>query len=141
MGRATKGADLRGANLMISIHALRGEGDNPVCLSRIRKTISIHALRGEGDLHQSAKRKCHALFQSTPSVGRATKGADLRGANLMISIHALRGEGDNADKATTGTRIDFNPRPPWGGRRRLLCCRSFILNISIHALRGEGDYR
>ena len=35
-----------------------------------------------------------SLFQSTPSVGRATYGFALRRGNRCISIHALRGEGD-----------------------------------------------
>ena len=58
------------------------------------------------------------LFQSTPSVGRAT--ADKVGTRRYgnISIHALRGEGDF---------FVF-----------LLDARGFI---SIHALRGEGDLR
>ena len=34
--------------------------------------ISIHALRGEGDAHLSAHREMRQIFQSTPSVGRAT---------------------------------------------------------------------
>ena len=33
----------------ISIHALRGEGDNNVVRARSKIFISIHALRGEGD--------------------------------------------------------------------------------------------
>ena len=35
--------------LVISIHALRGEGDLFVVNLRILRAISIHALRGEGD--------------------------------------------------------------------------------------------
>ena len=34
--------------------------------------ISIHALRGEGDTDKEKRRCKHLLFQSTPSVGRAT---------------------------------------------------------------------
>ena len=34
------------------------------------------------------------LFQSTPSVGRATASLSLPAESLNISIHALRGEGD-----------------------------------------------
>ena len=36
-------------------------------------------------------------FQSTPSVGRATLLPALRRKNGQISIHALRGEGDNSN--------------------------------------------
>ena len=35
--------------LMISIHALRGEGDSTYALNNSINAISIHALRGEGD--------------------------------------------------------------------------------------------
>ena len=58
---------------MISIHALREEGDLAAQrLARLRGEISIHALREEGDL------------------------ADRRGlpSGQAISIHALREEGD-----------------------------------------------
>ena len=78
-------------------------------------------------------------FQSTPSVGRATKDIAesrhrinisihaLRGegdaakfvfvyADNDISIHALRGEGDSARRITTAKSCHFNPHPPWGGR-------------------------
>ena len=58
------------------------------------------------------------LFQSTPSVGRAT-------------LHARHWQ---------VPRDNFNPRPPWGGR---LSTKSVKMpqnhEISIHALRGEGD--
>ena len=57
------------------------------------------------------------VFQSTPSVGRAT--AWLLGRNHQIS--------------------DFNPRPPWGGRPSTLYITVGVSKISIHALRGEGD--
>ena len=59
--------------VIISIHALRGEGDNYFfdydCSERI---ISIHALRGEGDSFARPGQTKISLFQSTPSVGRAT---------------------------------------------------------------------
>ena len=37
--------------MRISIHALRGEGDNNFFNRRLDIFISIHALRGEGDGH------------------------------------------------------------------------------------------
>ncbi len=65
------------------------------------------------------KKSCSGIppFQSTPSVGRATLGISDDGEALGISIHALRGEGD--DKA-----VAENYK---------------TIAISIHALRGEGD--
>ena len=57
--------------------------------------ISIHALRGEGDEYPYYIAYSDFRFQSTPSVGRATfaDGA-ATGGGSAISIHALRGEGD-----------------------------------------------
>ena len=102
---------------LISIHALRGEGDddkttaaklrddfNPRppwggrhifgASNRKNSEISIHALRGEGDRPPRAAREPRQKVQSTPSVGRATYTDDIK--------HWLED--------------DFNPRPPWGGR-------------------------
>ena len=58
--------------VVISIHALRGEGDHRVAKADRFKRISIHALRGEGDVAGKPLGSVHASFQSTPSVGRAT---------------------------------------------------------------------
>ena len=57
----------------ISIHALRGEGDDNLKLGYGGTKISIHALRGEGD------------------TGAMAAGV----SKVVISIHALRGEGDD----------------------------------------------
>ena len=62
-------------NIFISIHALRGEGDNRHDNDSNRKSISIHALRGEGDIVGLAVKIFNKVFQSTPSVGRATPSA------------------------------------------------------------------
>ena len=103
----------------ISIHALRGEGDDKLCdYITIPYMISIHALRGEGDYRSLSRPCCQKLdfnprppwggrlyalgawlarqtFQSTPSVGRATWSV---ARSVSSTSH-------------------FNPRPPWGGRR------------------------
>ena len=56
--------------------------------------ISIHALRGEGDWIPADYNEIYTVFQSTPSVGRATVMTIEKADWLFISIHALRGEGD-----------------------------------------------
>ena len=56
----------------ISIHALRGEGDKQSRYKVYTSNISIHALRGEGDEKTPLYNRLVNLFQSTPSVGRAT---------------------------------------------------------------------
>ena len=103
---------------MISIHALRVEGDADISVSASRishfyprppgggrlaqvvvveapRVISIHALRVEGD---------RITRSSRPESG--------------ISIHALRVEGDDVRKAVEKNTKDFYPRPPGGGRRQ-----------------------
>ena len=78
---------------IISIHALREEGDlfSQVCKDGI--VISIHALREEGD-------------------GTSWSWRTLP----CISIHALREEGDDNDVDKFIASFDFYPRPPRGGR-------------------------
>ena len=120
MGRATLNTLLiKYVCYDISIHALRGEGDNGDVGAVIYDGISIHALRGEGDVRTDISSKtvranfnprppwggrqyifeeyaAGKAFQSTPSVGRATLFFHYRvNQNILISIHALRGEGDS----------------------------------------------
>ena len=104
---------------MISIHALREEGDAYAKMwNEWFRDISIHALREEGDSlpHLSrraptdfyprpprggrpetgASRLAAASFLSTPSARRATLEALRVILGVEISIHALREEGDPA---------------------------------------------
>ena len=58
---------------MISIHALREEGDQPLPDHRhTYRAISIHALREEGDLKTTRWSLFQNPFLSTPSARRAT---------------------------------------------------------------------
>ena len=95
VGRATISLLSYPSKRGISIHALRGEGDPPSrrgsaqarhfnprppwggrrvdeIIANKRAEISIHALRGEGDTLSAVDYVTRCLFQSTPSVGRAT---------------------------------------------------------------------
>ena len=126
--------------------------------------ISIHALREEGDDYIQQPDENTYEFLSTPSARRATcRSHCLRPVVLEISIHALREEGDSyhmrgqaADiivflstpSARRATRSNdrgrsghhhFYPRPPRGGRRYVVVQSVFSAPISIHALREEGD--
>ena len=125
--------------LLISIHALREEGDlHRRCQVRRRQgflstpsarratdfaisgiyftPISIHALREEGDVVCEAPPLAMLEFLSTPSARRAThRYADQRRA-YPISIHALREEGDPVHASTPTWQTNFYPRPPRGGR-------------------------
>ena len=102
--------------------------------------ISIHALREEGDDYFRALSLCRKPFLSTPSARRATPHPPRPRRPHQISIHALREEGDaqaiaeddgeweflstpSARRATAdkGNAFvggnNFYPRPPRGGRR------------------------
>ena len=57
---------------VISIHALRVEGDRKATSRRCSKIISIHALRVEGDLLSISPPASASKFLSTPSGWRAT---------------------------------------------------------------------
>ena len=101
---------------MISIHALREEGDADVVKQRVDFLISIHALREEGDVAKSYSGLFEQQFLSTPSARRATFLLSYLAVPCIISIHALREEGDVQGSASGADRT-----------------------ISIHALREEGD--
>ena len=126
--------------------------------------ISIHSLRGEGDNGAVHTTQSKGGFQSTPSVGRETSlescqiyfrfyfnplppwgGRRPRRLSRfkfrrVISIHSLRGEGDGTDYYYTSYGNNFNPLPPWGGRQNRFSLLVTTLEISIHSLRGEGDF-
>ena len=108
-----------------------------------RQLISIHALREEGDCSDTLSRASRRRFLSTPSARRATKITRALTSTTDISIHALREEGDvffnpikpfadkflstpSARRATgfttqiTHSIMNFYPRPPRGGRRHYL---------------------
>ena len=57
---------------VISIHALREEGDYAMIYNEWFRDISIHALREEGDVRLPVVVSFPLLFLSTPSARRAT---------------------------------------------------------------------
>ena len=116
--RATSQAYFSFRRCIISIHALREEGDvTDLGQIKLPYRISIHALREEGDPlpccrgfmlpdfyprpprggRQSALSQviAAAQFLSTPSARRATAGIQFFAVSDTISIHALREEGDS----------------------------------------------
>ena len=102
--------------------------------------ISIHALRGEDDDTKGGFIAIHLIFQSTPSVGRTTrKLCTSKGVGHNFNPRppwggrlCIFGRLREVDK-------DFNPRPPWGGRHAFREKSERNEHISIHALRGEDD--
>ena len=103
--------------------------------------ISIHALREEGDTTRLSSAESKRKFLSTPSARRATQCAMSYITTINISIHALREEGDGAAPHGKHSGRTSSPPPPGGGRRpdRHPGCHDHC--ISIHALREEGDKR
>ena len=102
----------------ISIHALRGEGDGRAISPNPTAAHFNPRPPWGGRRDHRASPISILLFQSTPSVGRATRDCARAALYRRISIHALRGEGDSFGS------FCFHP----------------LRRISIHALRGEGDF-
>ncbi len=100
--------------------------------------ISIHALREEGDCPLNGPASPASRFLSTPSA-RATSGAVTIAAvaGFLSTPSARRATLYNLDPRPG--RMDFYPRPPRGGRRAVLPGAELPRRTSIHALREEGD--
>ena len=146
---------------MISIHALREEGD-PLQSPPCALLSNFYPRPPRGGRPASVLPWVHASrFLSTPSARRATCPLEPACADTCISIHALREEGDRnrcfrADRSADfyprpprggrpvrflllHVQQDFYPRPPRGGRPRAAIGGDKQKEISIHALREEGD--
>ena len=160
--RATSQAYFSFRRCIISIHALREEGDvTDLGQIKLPYRISIHALREEGDPLPCCRgfmlpdfyprpprggRRARwnplvliPVFLSTPSARRAT-AIDVSGQiGRQISIHALREEGDQEQLLAEINRRRFLSTP--SARRATAGIQFFAVSdtISIHALREEGD--
>ena len=74
--------------------------------------VSIHALNEEGDLVTASVISCGDMFQSTPSMKRATSIVPVCHQPFAVSIHALNEEGDHVSScANFAVDTCFNPRP------------------------------
>ena len=105
----------------------------------ILMVISIHALRKEGDSSLELAKQMTENFYPRPPQGGRPGQAPASVCGRMISIHALRKEGDTATAPRTRRSWYFYPRPPQGGRRGKAGNQYRHHAISIHALRKEGD--
>ena len=124
---------------IISIHALREEGDQAIMQGVYNHIISIHALREEGDRLGLRPRHCAQYFYPRPPRGGRHGLGRSPENRISISIHALREEGDQTRRAAISKTAKFLSTP--SARRatshQFLC--DFYFTISIHALREEGD--
>ena len=79
--------------------------------------ISIHALREEGDATGAyCRAKADDFYPRPPRGGRQYVLCILH-QQILISIHALREEGDGIFTFRELILPNFYPRPPRGGRR------------------------
>ena len=112
-----------------------------VCLGEVVAAIviSIHALREEGDFPPVLLRGIYRDFYPRPPRGGRRADCSRSRRQAGISIHALREEGDSALWTLFRRPSNFYPRPPRGGRPPNGHSPSCTGTISIHALREEGD--
>ena len=99
--------------MLISIHALREEGDPELRMNNMIVTIdiSIHALREEGDQQDFSTPMTTRKFLSTPSARRATECKPTPELGRIISIHALREEGDLGEPVILFLESEFLSTP------------------------------
>ena len=85
----------------------------------VKRVISIHALREEGDLNPPTQEKRPTNFYPRPPRGGRRAHARNNVPNLYISIHALREEGDYSLPAANVQRYRFLSTP--SARRATTC--------------------
>ena len=118
-----------------------GRATDMTDFEKVYNFISIHALRGEGDQKAGYIAVFSFRFQSTPSVGRATHFLNVALKHNMISIHALRGEGDCLPNLVLRVPYRISIHALRGeGDVIGWAQKATEAAISIHALRGEGDF-
>ena len=148
--------------MLISIHALREEGDK-LTETRLRLNTDFYprpprggrlsglsgSSPGSSFLSTPSARRAtfvfvlvmvdESRFLSTPSARRATWKSQhwQRWAKFLSTPSARRATGIKPGKLYIN--INFYPRPPRGGRRCRMHEPLLQLSISIHALREEGD--
>ena len=119
VGRATKNNWDTDYMLVISIHALRGEGDLVYDrLYAISYYFNPRPPWGGRRIYTSGTQAGRS-FQSTPSVGRATRPAKSSPEQSANFNPRPPWGGRRLSPALINQQKDFNPRPPWGGRPKL----------------------
>ena len=109
--RATCGTQRHRSASIISIHALREEGDSV----GLRFAPLIRGFLSTPSARRATPRCRTSLssipFLSTPSARRATAHHSCRSTHRCISIHALREEGDRNRRYSEMTVIEFLSTP------------------------------
>ena len=104
----------------------------------IHPLISIHALREEGDKSSGATSSSSSNFYPRPPRGGRLHIWWRRRDLVHFYPRPPRGGRPTCHRSSR-LRAHFYPRPPRGGRLRVSRVRARERNISIHALREEGD--
>ena len=139
--RATADLAVELADMDISIHALREEGD--AIWRRIYHTsvefLSTPSARRATYSSCFIRPSCE--FLSTPSARRATKSGfyQVRKTEFLSTPSARRAT--STPTSRTALQAYFYPRPPRGGRLMPHPHLTRDEAISIHALREEGDLK
>ena len=144
----------------ISIHAPREEGDDGGRHLRPCQLISIRALREEGDQPRCIRHwRLHHFYPRPPRGGRPDKAAEVLPSVLFLSTPSARratisgSDGNLGDKflSTPSARRATRREPDVGGHHAISIHalreegdddtgkKELVLEISIHALREEGD--
>ncbi len=127
------------SSLMISIHALRVEGDAMFGIISTTGTTFLSTPSGWRATQQAHRTAGCAEFLSTPSGWRATITVLEEMAEEAISIHALRVEGDTPKQYNLFKEAIFLSTPSGWRATQIELYTKDKNPISIHALRVEGD--
>ena len=125
------------------------------------RLISIHALREEGDAVQRVQKTGNRNFYPRPPRGGRQNTSSVKVSRRKISIHALREEGDPMRSTPSSTSSRFLSTPSARRATYITSLAKYIMKflstpsarratlqlllvraddiISIHALREEGD--
>ena len=116
VGRATVQGRCGGMRGSISIHALRGEGDDPPANAPPKQLYFNPRPPWGGRPRQGDSLSGRLAFQSTPSVGRATFVSQTNRLFGAFQSTPSVGRATKQTERACPCPTDFNPRPPWGGR-------------------------
>ena len=105
----------------------------------VKRVISIHALREEGDACSAVMPYTIINFYPRPPRGGRPVSVPVRYSSFLNFYPRPPRGGRRGMRRGSPDLRNFYPRPPRGGRRRQPVQWPRRFSISIHALREEGD--
>ena len=141
--RATARSLARTARTIISIHALREEGDQEALAGKGISNQFLSTPSARRATCQPESGRCPAgRFLSTPSARRATPCQLQQPPQVVIFLSTPSARRATLQRLRRNDQAaHFYPRPPRGGRLEHKPEIPVPEAISIHALREEGDRR